>query len=126
MNRKVQIAATLVSLAVASPAQACLASNFEDWVFVKNRPASVPKGLSLVRVRVPQQLTAWEVTEFDLLETQDHWYAAKRIKVSPGIESSCSRWGRTGGPAYALGVMTFDEKGNWMLAAVQQPNPEAK
>ena len=125
MTRKLLLSIALIaSVLFENPAVACLAPNFERWVFVEQRPVEIPSGLTLVRVDVPASIETWGMIELTVLEGDVPLRVGSRLLISPGIDSSCSRWGAVGRRAYALGVITFDEDGRGFFAAIQQRNPD--
>ncbi|HYJ52394.1 MAG TPA: hypothetical protein VEW04_04415 [Allosphingosinicella sp.] len=124
MNRKALLSVALVGAFIAEhPASACMAPNFEQWVFVESRPGEVPYGLTLIQVEVPATIDRWGMIEVAVIDGDMPWHAGSRLRINPGSYSSCSRWGVVGRRAYVLGVMTFGEQGEPFLAVVQQPNP---
>jgi len=108
----------------ATPADACLAWNFERWVFIGTPPADVPDGLIRIRVDVPDKIEAWGMIEVNVVEGEHAVREGDRIRISPGLWTSCSRWGVTGSPAYVIGVLSIDSAGRRFLAAVQQRRPD--
>lgn len=113
--------------AIPAPAEACMAANFETWVFVSTPPRDVPRGLSVFEVVVPVKVQDFKQVEVDLVPRsyyREPGYLEPKLRISAGRWSSCSRWGVTGRRAFVVGILTYDALGQEFLAAVQQPRDE--
>lgn len=102
-----------------SPANACMARNFERWVFLERPPVEVADGLEVLEVEAPKDLSEWKIVEVEV-RYRDSPNRRSIVRVNPGPYTSCSRWGITGRRAFVTGVLTYGLDGRQFFAAVQR------
>lgn len=116
-----RLALLLGFVATTAPAHACMARKFEDWVFAPTPPTNVPIGLMVLKVVPPTNIIdgPWNAIEVKLAEPVVG-YDGKVIWISPGLYSTCSRWGTVGKTAYVVGHWSVDKEGRELFSALDQ------
>ncbi|MFL9841461.1 hypothetical protein ABS767_10845 [Sphingomonas sp. ST-64] len=115
------MAAALIG--TANLASACLTREFEDHVFLGERPdVSLPAGLMALRVEVLDAAQFEKRGYVDravvvVLESKAGLIAGQRLHLNAVIASSCSRWGKVDGPAYVIGKLVSGPSGPVFQAA---------
>jgi len=104
-------------------AKACLGPGLQRYVFQARKPAHLPRGLTALDVELSKSPSRWEDIEVSLKTTSmdSDLPAGSVVRVQPGRQTSCSRWGDTGEHVYVVGLLVRTKDGV-VFSAVQLPS----
>lgn len=116
------LVAAVISCAAPTLADACMAPEFERHVFLNRLPKNIPEEIEWARVRFTVSAKSYEAGEIvvDVIESTLGG-SVKKLRVKPLLVSSCSRIGKTEGAAYVIGLITSDERGDFLVPVETSP-----
>jgi hypothetical protein len=94
----------------------------QRYVFQARKPAHLPRGLTALDVELSKSPAGWEDIEVPLktASMDSDLPAGSVVRVQPGLQTSCSRWGDTGEHVYVVGLLIQTKEGS-VFSAIQLP-----